>query len=360
MNYLVQRGKVRQQVINVPEGLPEILSDITREVLRCQPTTECLCQFIIDYLHSVLETREKAQIAKSIIDRVLRTVEEIIADMCICEISPEKADELAMAMEECFKRFLERRRCDRRKEKEIIKFDEWDMLDELIEKCNFTEQEMAMSRPLIEDAYNRFVEAYKAAAENLEGTDALYEYFKARELKRVEQERINSAAVKIQATYRGFRTRKQLICDKLDERLNDAVYEYYLDEDKVRAAIKIQRYWRNIHKKICERYEVTYCGEEEQFLEGTSSGVCSPKSLSTSVHSFPSVQDVAPPEPVPEVQVEEQPTPAPPAASPAEEPAAEAEEAAPPPAPEPEPQPEPEPAPPAAPEEPPAEEAAAE
>lgn len=61
MNYFVQRGKVRSQVINVPEGLPEILQDITREVLRCQPSTECMCQFIIDYLHSVIVSREKAR-----------------------------------------------------------------------------------------------------------------------------------------------------------------------------------------------------------------------------------------------------------------------------------------------------------
>lgn len=61
MLYLVQRGKVRSQVIPIPEGLPEVLTDITREVLRCQPTSECLCQFIIDYLHAVIVTREKAQ-----------------------------------------------------------------------------------------------------------------------------------------------------------------------------------------------------------------------------------------------------------------------------------------------------------
>lgn len=60
MNYLIQRGILRQQAINVVDGLPELLSDITREVLRCQPTKECLCQFIIDYLHSVIVTREKA------------------------------------------------------------------------------------------------------------------------------------------------------------------------------------------------------------------------------------------------------------------------------------------------------------
>lgn len=61
MHHLIQRGKLRSQVVNVPEGLPELLSDITREVLRCQPTTECLCQFIIDYLSSVIAARDKAR-----------------------------------------------------------------------------------------------------------------------------------------------------------------------------------------------------------------------------------------------------------------------------------------------------------
>uniref|UniRef100_A0A1A9VDA6 Uncharacterized protein n=1 Tax=Glossina austeni TaxID=7395 RepID=A0A1A9VDA6_GLOAU len=52
MLYLLQREKVHSHVINVPEGLSDILMDITREVLRCQPYADCFCQFIADLLHS--------------------------------------------------------------------------------------------------------------------------------------------------------------------------------------------------------------------------------------------------------------------------------------------------------------------
>lgn len=61
MSFLVQHGKVRGQTIIVPEGLPEVLSDISREVLRCQPPIDCLCQFIVDYLQSVIMAKEKAK-----------------------------------------------------------------------------------------------------------------------------------------------------------------------------------------------------------------------------------------------------------------------------------------------------------
>ena len=104
-------------------------------------------------------------VAKSIIDRALRLVDEVIADMCICDIPKEKADKMCAAMEECFRRFLAQRRCERGKDKEIIKFNEVDMLDELIKKCKFTNDELKKSRPVIEAAYEKFVDAYMSANE---------------------------------------------------------------------------------------------------------------------------------------------------------------------------------------------------
>uniref|UniRef100_A0A1A9W8P9 RIIa domain-containing protein n=1 Tax=Glossina brevipalpis TaxID=37001 RepID=A0A1A9W8P9_9MUSC len=198
MLYFVQRAKVRSQAIPIPEGLPELLGDITREVLRCQPTTECLCQFIIDYLHSVMVAREKAKAAKAIIDRALEAVDEIAGDMCICDIPKEKTEEMVSIMESCFKRFLAKRRCEMGREKEPVQFNEVDLLDELIKKCNFSEIELKMSRPVIEAAYEKFVHAYGTAHENTEGTEALYQYFREREEKRRHDRRRSTAATKIQ------------------------------------------------------------------------------------------------------------------------------------------------------------------
>ncbi|KAM8704625.1 hypothetical protein ACLKA7_009136 [Drosophila subpalustris] len=215
MNYLIQRGKVRQQAISVPDGLPELLSDITREVLRCQPTKECLCQFIIDYLHSVIVTREKAMVARGILDRALRTVDSIISDMCICDLTKEKSDMMGQVMEECFRNFLEKRRCEMRSGKEAVKFADIDMLEELIQKCGFTEDELDMSRPTIESAYKRFVDAYMAAAKDTQGTEILYQYFRDRELKRIQEMMEHQSATIIQAAWRGYvvrRTMAQHVC----------------------------------------------------------------------------------------------------------------------------------------------------
>ncbi|KAH8311408.1 hypothetical protein KR044_006172, partial [Drosophila immigrans] len=210
MNYLIQRGKVRQQAIGVPEGLPELLSDITREVLRCQPTKECICQFIIDYLHSVIVTREKAMVAKSILNRALRQVDSIISDLCVCDLTKEKSDIMSQVMEDCFRNFLEKRRCEMRRGKESIKFADIDMLEELIQKCGFTEEELDKSRPTIESAYKRFVDAYMAAAVDTKGTEILYQYFRDRELKRIEIMIKNKAATAIQAAWRGYAVRMTL------------------------------------------------------------------------------------------------------------------------------------------------------
>uniref|UniRef100_A0A1B0GGP6 Uncharacterized protein n=1 Tax=Glossina pallidipes TaxID=7398 RepID=A0A1B0GGP6_GLOPL len=255
MLYLLQRGKVRSQVINVPEGLPEVLSDIAREVLRCQPTTECLCQFIIDYMHSVIMSREKAFAAKSIIDRALSMVDEVITDLCLCHISKEKSEAMCAALEDCFQRFLAKRRCEQGKRQSILKFKEIDLLDELIMKCKFSESELKVSRPIIETAYEKFAEIYTAAQQNTEGTDALYQYFLEREQKRADERRRQSAALKIQAWYRGSHLRKSMYHDALQQ-AQEVSSESESEEmmlAKEMAARKIQQFFRNrlssIHRK---------------------------------------------------------------------------------------------------------------
>ncbi|XP_037929901.1 uncharacterized protein LOC119683188 [Teleopsis dalmanni] len=280
MNYLITRGRVRGQVIDVPDGLPELLSDITREVLRCQPTTECLCQFIIDYLTSVIRTREKAHIAKAIIDRALREVDEIIGDLCICDIPEDKGEKLCLAMEDCFKRFLEKQRCERGRERDVIKFYDDDMLDELIRRCRFSDEELKISRPVIEDAYNRFVQAYLNASKSADGSDLLYQYFMAREIKRREELKREKAAIAIQATYRGYRVRKQikeelLLLQRQKER-----------EEQEAAAKIIQRFYRRKFGRP---------DYEPEEMEMESSIICTPSSEVSLGTKFATVP-VTPPE----------------------------------------------------------------
>lgn len=122
---------------------------------------------------------------------------------------------MAEMMEECFRNFLEKRRCEMRRGKEMVQFADIDMLEELIQKCHFTPEEMDMSRPAIENAYKRFVDAYMAASKDSKGTELLYQYFRDREMKRIEIIVKDQAATTIQAAWRGYivrRTMEQHVC----------------------------------------------------------------------------------------------------------------------------------------------------
>lgn len=104
-------------------------------------------------------------VARSIIERALRSVDEVIEDMCICDITEQKAESLCLAMEDCFRLFLAKRRCVLGREREAIKYQEFDILDELIKKCKFSDEELRKARPSIEAAYQKFIAAYLAAQE---------------------------------------------------------------------------------------------------------------------------------------------------------------------------------------------------
>ncbi|XP_075145817.1 radial spoke binding protein 15 [Haematobia irritans] len=284
MNFLVQHGKIRSQVINIPDGLPELLSDITREVLRCQPTKEGLCQFIIDYLHSLILAKEKAQMAMMGINQALRIVDEIIADMCLCDIPKIKADRMCEAMEDCFKRFLAQRRCDTERNNEFIKFNEVDVFDELIRKCKFSEVELKMSKPIIEAAYQRFVEAYMKAHENAEGTETLYQYFRNREEKRLEERKQQEAAIKIQSNFRGFLARRSLFAMKDSGKPIEESLESHIDiMEKDQAARKIQRFFRQQKNQKFKK---------DSFNDFEFQDVCEPKSnVSLSANAPPTTGD---------------------------------------------------------------------
>lgn len=102
-------------------------------------------------------------VANTIIDRALRKVDEIMADLCICDIAKEKSEQMSAVMEKCFKRFLAKRRCETDKPNEILKFVELDIMDEFIQKCKFTDLELKKTRTFIEAAYDRFVDMYLKA-----------------------------------------------------------------------------------------------------------------------------------------------------------------------------------------------------
>jgi len=148
-------------------------------------------------------------VAKTILDRALRQVDSIISDLCVCDLSKEKSELMGQVLEDCFRNFLEKRRCEMRRGKQTINFEDVDILEELLLKCKFSDEELIMSRPAIESAYKRFMEAYMSAERGADGTELLYQYFRDRELKRISEAMRQQAAITIQAAWRGFWVRHQ-------------------------------------------------------------------------------------------------------------------------------------------------------
>lgn len=56
MNYLMFHQSAEGQFLRVPDGLKQLMSDISREVLREQP--ENIYEFVADYLEEMTLARE--------------------------------------------------------------------------------------------------------------------------------------------------------------------------------------------------------------------------------------------------------------------------------------------------------------
>ncbi len=69
MNFHLKRHRKLSEVLHVPEGLEELMSDIAREVLRFQPLN--VEAFIADYLEAMVLTREIYFVAERTVDDIL-------------------------------------------------------------------------------------------------------------------------------------------------------------------------------------------------------------------------------------------------------------------------------------------------
>ncbi|KAF7396725.1 hypothetical protein HZH66_007587 [Vespula vulgaris] len=69
-----------KHIYKVPEGLRELCTDITREVLRSQPRE--MYSFIADYIDLLLITRENAKVAVKIITNILKGTHTIMNILC--------------------------------------------------------------------------------------------------------------------------------------------------------------------------------------------------------------------------------------------------------------------------------------
>jgi hypothetical protein len=105
----------------VPDGLRELMSDISREVapplrphlsrsvqvLRSQP--EDIYTFIADYLDALLITRENARVSARFVQYMTEASETIVELLSRAGMSREKADSAAEVIQDAFRTWSERK-----------------------------------------------------------------------------------------------------------------------------------------------------------------------------------------------------------------------------------------------------------
>ncbi|KAI4498481.1 hypothetical protein M0802_006416 [Mischocyttarus mexicanus] len=90
-----------KHIYRVPEGLRELCTDITREVLRSQPTE--IYSFIADYMDVLLITRENAKVAVKVVNNILKGSQTIMSILYRTGLSIEQIAAAAPRIQAAFR-----------------------------------------------------------------------------------------------------------------------------------------------------------------------------------------------------------------------------------------------------------------
>lgn len=210
MDILLQRHKARYIYI-IPEGLRELLSDISREVLRNQP--EEIYNFIADYLDALMITRENARVAAKTVENIISIGETIVALLQDAGITREEANKVSEITQKAFQQYVS----DKEAHKFTLSpepFEEGDIVTDVLEQCELAQEQQQEAATIIQRAFRIFKQRQDRAKDLLHGmvdwrvaarsTMRLY-----RKLD-VTYEEANRAATLIKAAYKGYYTRRMM------------------------------------------------------------------------------------------------------------------------------------------------------
>ncbi|ETN58741.1 hypothetical protein AND_009724 [Anopheles darlingi] len=210
MNFLLHQQRSPGAVVPIPEDLRPLMEEMSREVLRAQP--QDAVHFLADYLEERLVRRENRRLAERVVDNVLDHTIEIVALLETAGIETERAEAAVKCIRQEFHRHFETRTDDERLREA---FRERQVLDRLIKECGFSEQEARHASAIIEQAYRTFYyrNAYKTephpAARDQDWRQAAKHSLGIYAQTEPTKEEMETAAIRIQAAYRGYFSRKR-------------------------------------------------------------------------------------------------------------------------------------------------------
>lgn len=210
MNFLLHQQRSPGAVVPIPEDLRPLMEEMSREVLRAQP--QDVVHFLADYLEERLVRRENLRLAERVVDNVLDHSLEIVALLETAGIDAERAEAAVKCIRQEFHRHFETRTDDERLREA---FRERQVLDRLVKECGFSEQEARRASAIIEQAYRTFYyrNAYKAepqpSARDQDWRQAAKHSLAIYAQTGPTKEQMEAAAIRIQAAYRGYFSRKR-------------------------------------------------------------------------------------------------------------------------------------------------------
>ncbi|KAI4458796.1 ropporin-1-like protein [Holotrichia oblita] len=219
MDAMLQK-RCAKYIYVVPEGLRELMSDISREVIRSQPTH--IYTFIADYLDALMITRENARVAARLVDSIIRIGTTTVELLLETGLTKQAADRMAAIIQNAFKQYMASKKnapSQRGTELAVSIEGEGDELGEeqemvatiMEEYGERIENEEAAAR-IVQNAFRMFKARHDKEKQMLSGIidwrvaarSAIYLYRKSG----VTYEEANRAATLIKAAYKGYYTRR--------------------------------------------------------------------------------------------------------------------------------------------------------
>lgn len=149
MDFLLLGHRKKSLVVPVPDGLKELMADISREVLRSQP--ENMELFIADYLEAMLLTRELFYVAEQTVEDVLEAGVQIKELLQQCGISLKQAESAVQVIREEF-----RNNIPNIKSEGGTPMNEIDIITRLVTECGLTASQAKKASIIIESSYQHF------------------------------------------------------------------------------------------------------------------------------------------------------------------------------------------------------------
>ncbi|XP_053691201.1 uncharacterized protein LOC128739728 [Sabethes cyaneus] len=226
MNYLLHRQRTPGAVIPVSDELKELMSEFSREVLRNQPKD--VIGFIADYLEAKLIRRENQVVANKVVNNVLDISLDIIELLEEFELSSETAERAVGMIREAFQKHFRIHTSD---EKLREAFRESEVMKRLVDECGFTEEQAIRAGKIIERSYKTYYlrnvyKEYYGPAVTSDWQDAAKHTLQIYGASGATQEEMERAAVRIQAAYRGYYTKKRQELNKKAELIQKAVRDH--------------------------------------------------------------------------------------------------------------------------------------